>query len=173
MSNGRKRLNIKREPKKSETQLAQLTYGKKKLAMDQEQLLLAEYTEVCKTYHAVSDFRGKLLALLPIVSGAGISLLISKNHSPDSSHLLAVGIFGVLVTLGLFFYELRGIQKCKSLIILGGKIESELKIELGQFKDRPRRIAGFIGAETAGWAIYMAVLLAWLYVTWVGIRGLR
>ena len=141
--------------------------------MDRDQILLAEYTEVCKTYHAISDFRGKLLALLPIVSGAGISLLISKNHSPDSSLFLAVGIFGVLVTLGLFFYELRGIQKCKSLIILGGKIESELKIELGQFRDRPRRIAGFIGAETAGWVIYMAVLLAWLYVAWVGICGLR
>lgn len=125
--------------------------------MDKEQILLAEYTEVCKSYHAISDFRGKLLALLPIVSGAGISLLISKNYSTDSSHLLAVGVFGVLVTLGLFFYELRGIQKCKSLIILGGKLESELKIELGQFKDRPRRVASFIGAETAGWVVYMAV----------------
>ena len=79
----------------------------------------------------------------------------------------------MLVTLGLFFYELRGIQKCKSLIILGGKIENELKIELGQFKDRPRRIAGFIGAETAGWVIYVTVLLAWLYVAWVGVRGPR
>lgn len=141
--------------------------------MDKEQILLAEYTEVCKSYHAISDFRGKLLALLPIVSGAGISLLISKNYSTDSSHLLAVGVFGVLVTLGLFFYELRGIQKCKSLIILGGKLESELKIELGQFKDRPRRVASFIGAETAGWVIYMAVLLGWLYVASVGIRGSR
>ena len=141
--------------------------------MDRDQILLAEYTEVCKTYHAISDFRGKLLALLPIVSGVGISLLISKNHSEGSSHLLAAGIFGLLVTLGLFFYELRGIQKCKSLIILGGKIESELKIKLGQFRDRPRRIAGFIGAETAGWVIYTAVLLAWLYVAWLGICGPR
>jgi hypothetical protein len=139
--------------------------------MDQEQILLAEYAEVCKSYHAIDDFRGKLLALLPIVSGAGISLLISKNYSPDSSHLLAIGIFGVLVTLGLFSYELRAIQKCKSLIVLGRKIETELKIELGQFKDSPRRIAGFIGAQTAGWVIYMAVLLAWLYVAWIGIRG--
>lgn len=141
--------------------------------MDKEQISLAEYTEVCKTYHAISDFRGKLLALLPTVSGAGIFVLIGKSDLQNTSHLLAAGIFGVLVTLGLFFYELRGIQKCKSLIILGGKIESELKIELGQFRDRPRRIAGFIGAETAGWVIYMAVLLAWLYVAWVGIRGPR
>ena len=141
--------------------------------MDKEQLLLAQYTEVCKSYHGISEFRGKLLALLPIVSGAGISLLISKNYSLDSSHLLAVGIFGALVTLGLFFYELRGIQKCKRLIALGSKLESALKIELGQFSDRPRRIAGFIGAETAGWVVYMTVLLGWLYVAFVGIETTR
>jgi hypothetical protein len=141
--------------------------------MDRDQILLAEYTEVCKSYHAISEFRGKLLALLPIVSGAGISLLISKGYSIDSSHLLAVGTFGVLVTLGLFFYELRGIQKCKSLIALGGKLESELKIELGQYKDRPRRVAGIIGAETAGWVVYVSVLLGWLYVASVGLRGPR
>ena len=34
--------------------------------MDKEQILLTEYTEVCKSYQAISDFRGKLLALLPI-----------------------------------------------------------------------------------------------------------
>src|SRR5436189_6381469 len=138
----------------------------------QSEHAMTEYLEICKSHHDIKDFRAKLLALLPIASGTGLFLLLTKKQEPlDISHLPAIGIFGFLVTLGLFFYELRGIQKCKALIILGGKIESELKIELGQFKDRPRRIAGFIGAETAGWAIYMAVLLAWLYVTWVGIRG--
>ena len=52
--------------------------------------------------------------------------------------------------IGPVLYELRGIQKCKSLIILGGKIESELKIELGQFRDRPRRIAGFYPRRDSG-----------------------
>lgn len=139
--------------------------------MEKEQILLTEYTEVCKSYQGISDFRGKLLALLPIVSGAGISLLISKNYSIDSSHLLAVGIFGALVTMGLFFYELRGIQKCKSLINLGGQLETALKIKPGQFNDRPKRIAGFIGAETAGWVVYMTVLLGWLYVAFVGAQN--
>ena len=55
--------------------------------MDKEKILLAEYTEVCRSFHGISEFRGKLLALLPIVSGAGISILISKNYSIDSSHL--------------------------------------------------------------------------------------
>jgi hypothetical protein len=140
--------------------------------MDQDQVLLTAYTEACKSYHAISDFRGKLLALIPIVSGAGISLLISKNYTIDSSHLLAVGAFGILVTLGLFFYELRGIQRCKYLVSIGAKLEGTLKIEWGQFKDRPRRVHGFIGAEIAGWVIYIAVLLGWLYVAAVGIHSL-
>jgi hypothetical protein len=140
--------------------------------MDQEQVLVTEYTEVCKSYHAISDFRGKLLALTPIVSGTGISLLIGKNYSIDSLHLLAVGAFGILVTLGLFFYELRGIQRCKYLVSIGAKLEGALKIEWGQFKDRPGRIHGFIGAEIAGWVIYIAVLLGWLYVVAIGIHSL-
>ena len=139
--------------------------------MDQEQVLLAEYTEVCKSYHAISDFRGKLLALIPIVSGTGITLVIGKNPSMGSSHLLAIGTFGILVTLGLFFYELRGIQRCKYLVSIGAQLERALKIEWGQFKDRPGRRHGFIGAEIAGWVIYLAVLLAWLYVAAVGIRS--
>ena len=141
--------------------------------MEKEQILLAEYTEVCRSFHGISEFRGKLLALLPIVSGAGISLLISGNYAIDSSHLSAVGIFGALVTLGLFFYELRGIQKCKRLITLGTKLESALQIEFGQFSDRPRRILGFIGSETAGWVVYMTVLLGWLYVAFVGVQTPR
>ena len=142
--------------------------------MDQghEQALLTSYTEVCKGYHAISEFRGKLLALVPIVSGTGISLLINKSYSVDSSHLPAVGAFGMLVTMGLFFYELRGIQRCKYLISIGGKLESALNMDWGQFKDRPGRIYGFIGAEIAGWIIYTAVFLGWLYVSATGIRSL-
>ena len=56
--------------------------------MEQGQALLTAYTEVCKSYQAISDFRGKLLALIPIVSGTGISLLINKADSVNSSHLL-------------------------------------------------------------------------------------
>ena len=78
----------------------------------------------------------------------------------------------MFVTLGLFFYELRGIQRCKYLISIGGKLESELEMKWGQFKDRPGPIHGFIGAEIAGWVIYVAVLLGWLYVGAIGVRSL-
>jgi hypothetical protein len=37
--------------------------------------LLAAYTEVCRSYQAVDDFRAKLLGILPIASLAGILLV--------------------------------------------------------------------------------------------------
>ena len=40
-----------------------------------EKILLAEYAEVCTSHAGITDFRAKLLALLPIASGAGIALL--------------------------------------------------------------------------------------------------
>lgn len=36
-----------------------------------------QYEEVCRGYHAIHDFRAKLLALLPLASGfGGMTLLI-------------------------------------------------------------------------------------------------
>ena len=36
---------------------------------------LAAYSEVCKSYHAIDDFRMKLLGALPLASLVGIFLL--------------------------------------------------------------------------------------------------
>lgn len=44
-------------------------------------VLLAVYSEICKSYQAIDDFRTKLLGLLPFTSLAGIALL-SKDAGP-------------------------------------------------------------------------------------------
>ena len=41
-----------------------------------DETLRAEYHEVCSSHQAITDFRGKLLGLLPIATGAGIFLLL-------------------------------------------------------------------------------------------------
>jgi hypothetical protein len=88
--------------------------------------LKLEYEMVCKTHDGIADFRAKLLALLPIASGAGIFLLL-KNLSPvGQQHLSIIGIFGISITVGLFLYELKNIQKCNSLIDCGKILESKL-----------------------------------------------
>jgi hypothetical protein len=126
------------------------------------------YSEVCKSYHAIADFRARLLALLPIASGAG-GLLILSQKDTVKGYLGPIGVFGVAVTLGLFVYELRGIQRCKALIGAGKALEGKMDISDGQFNSRPKGyLGGLIGAETAGWIVYLAVLAGWSYLAIVG-----
>jgi hypothetical protein len=110
---------------------------------ERRQILLAEYQEVCKNHAAITDFRAKLLALLPIASGAGVSLLVIRESEPSKTAavlLVALGIFGAVVTFGLFLYELRQIDVCKQLRNHAAWIEKQLGIEAGQFGGRRGRL---------------------------------
>jgi hypothetical protein len=129
---------------------------------------LAAYTEVCRSYHAVDDFRAKLMALLPFTSGTGGTFLLaqSQGNGNIAAYLGPIGLFGVLVTLGLFFYELRGLDICGKLIKAGENLENELKLDYGQFKSKLEE--NVIGAEAAGYTVYLSVLLGWIYVAYVG-----
>jgi hypothetical protein len=110
-----------------------------------EKILLAEYAEVCKSHAGITDFRAKLLALLPIASGAGIALLITQGSGSVSRSqagmLVALGIFGAVVTAGLFLYELRQIDLCKQMRNHAAWIEKQLGIDAGQFGGRRGRLS--------------------------------
>ena len=69
------------------------------------------YPEVCKSHAGSADFRARLLALLPLASGSGIFLLLKSTNAGPT--LTAAGVFGFVVTLGLFLYELRGIEDAR------------------------------------------------------------
>lgn len=93
---------------------------------EKEQLnLRAAYDQICTGYRSIDEFRAKLLGLLPLASGAGIFLLLSDVFTKDSTSAFSrrfvspIGAFGFLVTLGLYFYELRGIQYCIHMIAAG------------------------------------------------------
>jgi hypothetical protein len=133
----------------------------------QEALHLA-YEQVCKSYEGITEFRGKLLTLLPLATGTGAFLLLDQGQSP---FLGAVGLFGVVVTFGLFAYELRGIQRCHHLEFQAEVLERELELKQheGQFWDAPRRLLGdMLGPPLAGLVVYLAVATAWLYVAGFG-----
>jgi hypothetical protein len=137
------------------------------------------YQQLCASHNALTDFRAKLLALLPLASGAGIFLLLEQ--SPDSGALTAIGLFGFAVTLGLFIYEWIGIETCVDLRERGARLEEELGIpwRMGQFQHNPRRpLRGPLSVEGASWLVYLSVLLAWAYLAgesgewWEGLRWL-
>jgi hypothetical protein len=128
------------------------------LTPDKRKTLEFEYEEVCRSHAAITDFRGKLLALLRLASGAGLFLLLEQRDS--DAPLAAIGVFGCAVTLGLFIYELRNVQECNELIYQGGRIEDALEVPNGmrRFKEKPKaRLKGFLGAEGAGWIVYTAI----------------
>ena len=137
----------------------------------------AVYERVCESYHAIDDFRMKLLGLLPVATGTGVFLLlngkadlIGSGNVDVKKSLAAIGIFGFTFTLGLFAYELFGIKKCHYLILAGKRIEVHLGIQ-GQFSTRPREMAGFIAEPFASGVIYPACLAAWLFLALVFSSG--
>lgn len=144
------------------------------MSIDKGNGRLQVYQHVCESYHAVDDFRMKLLGLLPVGTGAGVFLLLSGKaellegpanvrESPVPEALGAIGAFGFLFTLGLFAYELFGIKKCHYLIKAGTKLENDLHIP-GQFRSRPAEVAGFVAEPFASSVIYPASMAAWLFL---------
>jgi hypothetical protein len=133
-----------------------------------EEALKTAYAEVCDSFHRIEDFRAKLLGFLPLVSGTGIFLLFSNTFINNaailsSKYLTVIGTFGFVVTLGLLFYEFRGIQRCIRLEAVGKELEGKMKVE-GQFKRRSHSAGRFINEPMASGIIYSMVLAAWIYV---------
>ncbi len=125
--------------------------------------LRAAYQQLCISYHAIDDFRAKLLGFLPLATtGTGIFLLL--NNPSISEFLGPIGTFGFVITLGLLFYELYGIKKCTCLIRDGKVFEKRLNIKDGQFTNRPLGVAGLIDERLAAGVIYPAVLSAWMFL---------
>jgi hypothetical protein len=133
------------------------------------------YQQVCSSHNAIADFRAKLLGFLPLASGTGVFLLLNNNVATNSAakqYIWPVGIFGFVVTLGLFFYELRGIQQCNRLTAVGEKIEDLLTID-GQFNRRIDPPRPYISHTFAARVIYPAVLAAWIFLVLAFIQDFR
>jgi len=123
------------------------------------------YSELCNSYRAIDDFRTKLLAALPLATGGLFLLLTDKAKIEDVQPLFApIGVFGLITTLGLYFYELYGIKKCTHLIWAGRRLERELNVKNGQFKNRPEGVGNLINEPFAAGVIYPAVLAAWTFL---------
>ncbi len=135
---------------------------------DYRTALRAAYTEVCRSYDRIDDFRAKLLGFLPLVSGTGLFFLLGRagtnaGNAGSPELLVPAGVFGFVVTLGLLFYELRGIQRCIRLTTVGKAFEGRLGVE-GWFRRWPHSVWRFINEPIAAALIYPSVLAAWMFL---------
>lgn len=131
--------------------------------------LLGAYKELCDSYHAVDDFRMKLLGLLPLTSFVGIfglsnDSLFAQNNPVSKPLIVFLGIFAAAFTLALFIYEIRGIFRCSNLIERGREIEDKLHVK-GQFFVcvQEKKAKSVFDAKLAACVIYSTVLAAWLF----------
>jgi hypothetical protein len=122
------------------------------------------YDQLCTSYHAIDDFRAKLLGFLPLVTGGGLILLTGRTDEVRREFFRPVGFFGIVVTTGLLAYELNGIKRCRELITAGEALEVDMRLDHGQFHGRSKAAFSIITKPFAAALIYPAVLAAWSYL---------
>src|SRR6266851_3625731 len=66
-----------------------------------------DYEQTTEQIRMLTDIRFKLLAFVPTLTGVAVSLLTGGKVGTGT--VLAVGILGFVVTLGIIIYELRNL----------------------------------------------------------------
>lgn len=117
------------------------------------------YQQIYEQVRAKDDVSFKLLSLVPLISGAGISILVKTDLAWGLKCF--VSLFGATVTFSIFRWELRNIQWCdwllkqaKNIDHVGAPPQPKLRIS------RCKRVA--VGKTEAETILYLAVILAWL-----------
>jgi hypothetical protein len=147
---------------------------------NRQQAWLSVYQQVVQHHQAITDFRAKLLGLLPIASGAALIVVLKDGLSVERVGLaLGLGLFACVLTIGLFFYELRGMGHCLDLEQSARELEKWLELPPNEatrpfnfMRLREPEMGGLIGARGSAWLIYPAVLGAWLYLSLFAAAGI-
>ena len=132
-----------------------------------------DYDKTTELLRTLLDIRFKLLALVPTISGLAVGF-VGRGAKP--AELLAVGLLGLVATLGVFFYEVRNSQLYEYALRRAAVLETRLGV--GLFTERPGLSVRPFGIAAAGHhrgiaLVYSAALGGWAYlVAWGGLREL-
>ncbi len=126
-------------------------------------LLLKLYDQVCSVWRELVGVRFKLLGLVPTVSLALLATILSAKDPGGLSQQsrLLIAVFGFLATFGLFVYDRRNSVLHDDLISRGRKIEEELGVDTGIFRGR-LKAHGIFKHDIATDVIYGASMFAWV-----------
>src|SRR4051794_23509539 len=78
------------------------------------------YQQIHENIRAKDEISFKLMSLVPLISGGGISLLV-KSGTPWGLKCF-VSALAAVVVFGIFRWELRNIQWCSWLLIQAGEM---------------------------------------------------
>jgi hypothetical protein len=151
--------------------------------MDAEERLRLDYDQATELIRTLMDARFRLLALVPTIAGAAVGLLGSH---PSAAELLAVGLLGLVATVGILLYDLRNTEIFDAMLRHAQALEQLLGLHaprgtqgpdtvLSQFAPPHGRLFGIVtvGQERALGLVYGAALGGWSYlVAWGALRAL-
>jgi hypothetical protein len=145
--------------------------------------LRLDYNETTDLMRGLTDVRFKLVAFVPTISGAAIAIL---GHGRSTSELLAVGLLGLVATVGIVIFDLRNTQLLDYAVLRAQSLEERLGFVSifepgrsgGFFSERPGRdlrvfgLAG-VGHDRGLALVYSAAIGGWCYiVAWGALRAL-
>jgi hypothetical protein len=140
--------------------------------------LKLEYEQTLLLVHSLTDVRFKLLAFVPTIAGFGVGFF---GKPRPAAELLAVGLIGLVATIGIFVYELRNSQIYAGAVRRTSELERTLEMPAGpgslltERRGPTARLFGLFAAwQNRGVAIvYGAALGGWMYLfAWGALRAL-
>ena len=137
-----------------------------------QEALSKEYGEVCNTFRTLTDIRFKLLAFLPITAAAAVAALTGNaSEQRPAGTMLALSLFGLVVTIALATYNARNDQLYDGLVARAAEIERSVGIPDGAFANRPGSwlriplliVKWKVDHRTAVGTVYGASIALWLF----------
>lgn len=144
--------------------------------VERRETLLAEYAQVNENFRLLTNIRFKLLAFLPVAPAAAFAVISASEKgaagSTAEARVLALGVFGAVVTAGLATYNARNDQIYLWHVDRAAAIEHELSIPDGSFSGRPNswlefrsgRARWLVGHVSSVTVIYSASVALWLFL---------
>jgi hypothetical protein len=141
--------------------------------------LRLEYDQTMQLVRSLTEVRFKLLAFVPTIAGFGVGSFAKPRPAAE---LLAIGLLGLVATLGVFVYELRNSQIYAGAVRRAGELERTLGMATGpgglltERSGRAARLFGLLAVwQNRGLAlVYGAALAGWAYLfAWGGLKALE
>jgi hypothetical protein len=140
--------------------------------------LRLEYDQTLQLVRSLTEVRFKLLAFVPTIAGFGVGSFAKPRPAAE---LLAIGLLGLVATLGLFVYELRNSQIYAGAVRRARELEGALGMATGpgsllaERRGRAARLFGLFAVwQNRGLAlVYGAALAGWAYLfAWGALKAL-
>jgi hypothetical protein len=124
------------------------------------------YAETCSNIRATDDISFKLMGIVPVLSGATLLTLFIKGPIPPENGRLvvALSLFAAMITLGLFRWELRNIQRCTWLLKRAEAMEEAMENNARKSLPNLPPAPHGIGKTKAEKWVYSVTIFAWLSI---------